>query len=59
MVRESCGHVGLISFSRQTDGKFGKIFSYGFSGFGVCNRQSTTLRHLKSIFLESYISLKI
>lgn len=25
----------LFLFSRESDGKFGKIFSYGFRGFGV------------------------
>lgn len=38
MVGESCGHAGFISFSRESDGKSGKILSYGFWGFGVCIR---------------------
>lgn len=28
----------LFPFSRESDGKFGKIYSYGFRGFGVCIR---------------------
>lgn len=56
MVGKSCGHVGFISFfSRESDGKFGKIYSYGFRGFGFCIRDirrsligsQRLLRHLK------------